>query len=335
MLDLRRLFILAAALALTACAGTPVDQLEFGSKADAVDSSDQDAAVFSDLNADNNSGALAAGVEEPGAAGGSGDNPFYQPMGGESLGRVAYTLYGDRNRAGELRSINPSVAASAPLVSGQQIFFEFSKLNLRTNYLTKDLLDRYPTQLAQSMDGGTAEKASTSVNRGETLQAVSQRLYGTTRYWTELYLLNRDRMSSYDKVAAGTPLTYIRHDGVGAVAAAPAEPAAGNRPQLAQNAPEPALGEPEKIPDEYNPPVQQQPASGLDANPFAAPAASTPPTLGGEAPQPAKATFWTAGNMRKLVYVGLVLAVVAVALAMTRGRKGYSSSSDDNNRRAI
>ncbi|MGZ6468770.1 MAG: hypothetical protein ACXWQJ_15830, partial [Bdellovibrionota bacterium] len=153
---------------------------------------------------------LAAPVDVPAADASAG--PFYTAIGGESLGRVAYTLYGDYEHKKLLLDKNSGLPKTLP--AGQPVYFDFSDVKPQPMYLTKDLLDRYPSELSDKIKSASAMPTgagTVSVQAGESLQMVSQRLYGTTRYWPELYLLNHDKISHYDKVSAGMTLAMYEH----------------------------------------------------------------------------------------------------------------------------
>ncbi len=62
-----------------------------------------DAAVFADLASAPEAATAEEQTTEVSAAA-DGSAPFYNPIGGETLGRVAYTLYGSKKAAGELLS---------------------------------------------------------------------------------------------------------------------------------------------------------------------------------------------------------------------------------------
>jgi nucleoid-associated protein YgaU len=48
-----------------------------------------------------------------------------------------------------------------------------------------------------------------TVQSGDTLQKISQKLYGTTKKWHKLYLLNKDIMKSPDKIHPGMVIKVI------------------------------------------------------------------------------------------------------------------------------
>ena len=89
-----------------------------------------DSAVFSDLNAqpaDTESAAFTDGASA------DSTSPFYNPIGGESLGRVAYTLYGDSGMFRSLVEQNPELRDIKSLSAGQKVFFDFKINFLRWN----------------------------------------------------------------------------------------------------------------------------------------------------------------------------------------------------------
>lgn len=190
------------------------------------------------------------------------NRPFYDAVGGESLGRVAYALYGVRDQS-KILADNPNLKLAKKIDAGQKIFFQFQTLRLQARYLTKGMLDRYTSDLAKVLREGAGELEKTEVAKGETLQMVSKRLYGTTRYWTEIYLLNHEALPAYDKVTAGQTLECIRRQQVAAVAKIDTMPAGPERPEPAAKTqesikvPEPAKAElvPAKIEAAVTPPA--------------------------------------------------------------------------------
>jgi nucleoid-associated protein YgaU len=48
-----------------------------------------------------------------------------------------------------------------------------------------------------------------TVQSGDTLQKISQKLYGTTKKWHKLYLLNQDILKSPDKIHPGMIIKVI------------------------------------------------------------------------------------------------------------------------------
>ena len=138
--------------------------------------------------------------------------PFYLAVGGESIGRVAYALYGSRGASKLVYAKNPDLRGKKILSAEQKVYFDLEKLNPEPAYLTKTMIDQYKNELSEKVKNlsNVSGEDTTSVARGETLQMVSERLYGTTRYWTELYLLNKDKLGNYDKLSAGVVLNYHR-----------------------------------------------------------------------------------------------------------------------------
>jgi nucleoid-associated protein YgaU len=53
-----------------------------------------------------------------------------------------------------------------------------------------------------------------TVRKGDTLQSISRKFYGTTRRWNELYKLNRSRLKNSDKIYPGqvieVPVEQVR-----------------------------------------------------------------------------------------------------------------------------
>jgi hypothetical protein len=247
-------------------------------------------------------------------------------------------IYGDRKFTTELQALNPGLNRANALSPEQVVYFDSSKLNPQMNYVTKDFLERYSDALSASLGRVNAPRAATSVGSGETLQAVSQRLYGTTRYWTELYLLNKEKISGYDKVKAGTELSYIQHDQITQIAsAAPKENNNNVNNNLAPaNEAVPAETLDSQTANQLQPSAEPSGgeviASGADNNSVLQPPAAIAPmsTQLNKVNEPQKTSFWTAANIRKAVYILLVAAVIGIAFVMTRGgSKRYSSNAEE------
>ena len=252
--------VVAAAFLFTACASTPSDSEQASANpenpSDAAllldDSSApvatevSDAGAFADLEAGKEK--PAATDPEPAAAASAvaasdDGSPYYNSIGGESLRRVAHTLYSDKGFAAKLLEKNPELKGIKKLAAEQKVYFDMDVVKPEPTYLTKDLLDRYASQLAQrltaSVDEKGISKTTVTLNPGETLQELSKRLYGTHRYWTEIFLVNHDKIQNYDKVKSGITLTV--YDRGTAMASASTEPAA-------QVPPSPPVQEPAPVP---------------------------------------------------------------------------------------
>jgi hypothetical protein len=314
---------LIAASFVSACAtldGTDkiIDPLQVDqSAADAAPKQADDAAIFADLKQDQKQDQVAQ-TEKTGA-------PFYSAIGGENLGRVAYALYSDRKMTGKLAKMNPEIQAAGTLTVGQQVFFEMAGLKPNPMYLTKDLLERYPQELANALDTSGANETIT-VSAGETLQSVSQRLYGTTRYWTEIYLLNRDKLTSFDKVTKGIEVRVVHRNN----SPAPVVRTETIRERIVEKLPEqPKIVEAPRAVEKIEPqeehltadvmvPVPEQPKA-VEA-PKPQPQVAAPPRL--EEPAPSSGDgFWNSTNIRRVVYVGLILIITFFAFYMTRPSK--------------
>ncbi len=194
-----------------------------------------DAAAFGDLQA-KNAGADASAVIAPEAkkdedsftvteetkapaeapTATEGDT-FYKSIGGESIRRVAYTLYGDSSFAKSLLEKNPGLKDVKKLEAEQKVFFDMDSAQPEPTYLTKDLINRYAAPLAERLNSVATkkgiEKTTVTISKGETLQDVSRRLYGSHRYWTEIYLVNQDKLENYDKVKPGIILSVFKRPG--------------------------------------------------------------------------------------------------------------------------
>ena len=266
-------------------------------------------------------------------------SPFYNPIGGESLGRVAYTLYGDRSKAQTLIQLNPDLKKVKNLTSDQNVYFDFSGVNPEPTFLTKGLLDRYAPQLAEKVSAKSLSKSDIVIGSGETLQMVSQRLYGTTRYWTEIYLLNHSKLGNYDRIPAGTSLTVYQRAGDGLAKiepSIPSEPA----PVINDKAPqvEQAISETAQPPVESLATAQSASATSpaetplpFDPIPDTATSASVA-QVDQKAPEMPKTSSLVAKNAaetitssiagntnyRRILYIGLIILIAGAAFFLTR-----------------
>ena len=139
---------------------------------------------------------------------------YYVAVGGESIGRMAHALYNNKKAWKRILAMNPGLTKDSKLNPQDKIFFDMRKASPRAEFLTKDMIERYKSELHSKIKAkrlkaeGNATLSRTTVQRGETLQGVSQRLYGTTRLWTELYLVNKNRISNFDNLKVGTEIDY-------------------------------------------------------------------------------------------------------------------------------
>jgi hypothetical protein len=308
-----------------------------------------DAAVFADL-ATSPDGFTAETTTAVAASTDSGA-PFYNPIGGENLGRVAYTLYGDRKATKNLLDLNPDLKGVSSLQTDQKVYFDMDRLNPVPTFLTKDLIDRYPAELAAKIEKAGLAQDTVTVGTGETLQEVSQRLYGTTRYWTEIYLLNRESISNYDRVPSGTSLKVYQRGMVSEQPRkSPDAPASGmndySKSNVTEQAPiqeaaEPIIpqttdaGRPTTAPTETAPVTQAPAVEAVPADPIPETPSYTPPAETTQ-PPPVVATkpatvssggmfdLSNTANLRRLIYVALILVIGIVAFVMTRSSKKKS-----------
>ncbi len=227
----RAMALLMAAIGLFhACASTPSEDQDSAGAENPADAAMllgesvgpmatdvADSSAFADLDVNNESSeseASSDGMTVNSSSGAEvGGDTFYSSVGGESLKRVAQTLYSDKGFASQLLDRNPDLKGVKLLSADQKVYFDMGSAQPEPTYLTKDLLDRYAGQLADRLTASVSEKgmakSTVTLNPGETLQDLSMRLYGTTRYWTEIYLVNHDKISNYDKVQSGMTLTVL------------------------------------------------------------------------------------------------------------------------------
>lgn len=316
----------------------PVSEAALLSDSEKADAQNTDASIFSDLKPgqEKAEGAAAATTVSDTASGST--DPFYNAIGGESLGRVAYTLYGNRSFRKQLAEKNSSLAGEKTLTAGQQVYFDFANVKPQPTYLTKDLLDRYPAELSEKLKATNGTAGTVTVQAGETLQKVSERLYGTTRYWTELYLINHDKISSYDKVVPGMTLAMYEH-GTVAAPMAQKETAPALESSVSNMLDDSKVTKPSKMDSQVAPVAQPTSAdpipdmSEMDSTP-PAPVAATPTPAPAPAPAPAPVSkvtpaqpdnsfldnFTESGNanIRRILYVLLIVGIGGLAFYFTR-----------------
>ena len=143
------------------------------------------------------------------------DQPYYDAVGGETLLRVSNTLYRSKKFVSELLEKNPGLEKGKKLSAGSKVVFDLGHVNPKPNYLTKGLLDRYKDDLGKALISELVKemlpKKSLTVETGDTLQTISERLYGDSRFWPEIYLVNRTDLPSYDKITPGQSLIVYEH----------------------------------------------------------------------------------------------------------------------------
>jgi hypothetical protein len=296
-----------------------------------------DSAVFADLT----KAEAPEGMEVSSSGQGTA---FYQSIGGESLGRVAYTLYGKTSYSKKLLKQNPELKGVKHLTAEQKVFFDIEKTRPQPTYLTKDLLNRYPTQLAERLNSIGSEKGSTkssvTVNSGDTLQAISRKLYGTSRYWPEIFLINYDKIQDYDKIPAGITLAIFEHAAGNsgqtheAPQVAPAEEVPLVAPVGAILAPTPAEKAPPAlpvVPPAVNTPAPvatqaEQPPAAVDPipetpAPVAVPPAAEPVVQKAEPTMRSEDVGSDSANMRRILYVCLVALIAGAAFYFTSKKR--------------
>lgn len=339
--------VVAAACVFTACASTELENTSNETAdSDASILLDQavpatevsDAGAFADLEA---TAPAATEVEAsqgavPAAQDGS---PYYNSLGGESLRRVAHTLYSDKSFARQLLEKNPELKGVDKLGAEQKVFFDLETVKPEPTYLTKDLLDRYAGQLADRLNMASSEqgisKTTVTLNQGETLQELSKRLYGTSRYWTEIYLVNHDKIQNYDKVASGMSLTVLSRPNAAVAASAEPVAAAPMREKVQAKVSVPAAPQPvqqveptpAEMPTQPDPvasqptPVDPIPETPVAPEPAPEPVAPVVAEAPRAAPAPEPEISSSNALTRPIIYAVLVLLILGVGFYFTRSPK--------------
>ncbi len=350
---LRKTIAVAAAVCLfTACASSEVesptvenpssDESAFllGEETAPVATDVSDAGAFADLDS-GKAASTEATTENSSAATTDSGAPYYNPLGGESLRRVAHTLYSDKSFASQLLEKNPGLKGIKKLSAEQKVYFDIDTAKPEPTYLTKDLLDRYPAQLGERVNAAGSEKgiAKTTVtlNQGETLQELSMRLYGTHRYWTEIFLVNQDKIRNYDRVKSGTTLTVFNRPNTGVAVAPPAQPEAPVAAQVEVSPPPPlpvvaapaSMEEAAPMPSAPEAMPSQPEAEATQPAPAPAPIDPLPETpVAEKIPEPAPAPAVTTAEIsssnsmtRPIIYGVLVLLIIGGGVYFTRSPK--------------
>ncbi|MGZ3669158.1 MAG: hypothetical protein ACXWR4_04725 [Bdellovibrionota bacterium] len=379
--------VLAALCVFSSCASTPTDTgnppgdsaaaspsdsalLANDDKVGATDVTDS-AGAFSDLDS-----AKKDKTESAAAAPAAGGDTYYSSVGGETLRRVAVTLYSNKSFAKQLLEKNPDLKGVKKLAADQKVYFDMDSARPEPRYLTKDLLNRYAQPLSERVNSNATQKGmgmtSVTVNKGETLQDVSQRLYGTHRYWTEIYLVNHDKIQNYDRVPAGLTLSVISRPNTGIAKAENETPAALARTEAPVDVAPPPAPAPEVKPVPVVAPVAavipppapiQVPTPTTHPEPVAVAPTPTPmdpipetppapapvvekanvptPTPIAEMPKPPMPSHVDApleqssnSSLRRILYVVLILSIGGAAFYFTRTPKRPKSDLMDLNTEA-
>lgn len=136
----------------------------------------------------------------------SQDYVIYTAKGGEQLSFVARSLLGSPQKTSLLRTWNPNLTTDR-LKSGQEVKVKAEALKPQPIYLSRSLIIKFKTQLYDHLENKSPQKTYV-VKTGDTLQTISQQFYSTTRRWTELYLLNHDRLKNPDSLEKDTELKH-------------------------------------------------------------------------------------------------------------------------------
>ena len=104
----------------------------------------------------------------------------------------------------ELGSRNPALEKKAPVESYQE------PVN-RNEALASPSREETPVPAVSPVEPAASSLAQKeyTVQSGDTLQKISQKLYGTTKKWHKLYLLNKDILKSPDKIHPGMVIKVI------------------------------------------------------------------------------------------------------------------------------
>lgn len=111
----------------------------------------------------------------------------YTVMQNDTLMEIAYKLYKDMKRWREIASVNPGLDEEYTIYVGQKIYV--------------------PT-IARPQENIPRENRYTVLG-GDTLWEISQKLYGSKRYWYSLWHSNKDLIKDPNSLYAGFHLRYL------------------------------------------------------------------------------------------------------------------------------
>ena len=139
----------------------------------------------------------------------------YRALGGESLKQISRMLYGDEALQEKLALLNPGLNNTKNIVAGTVVRFEYALLNPQAMLLPSHFLNKYKKEISDRIqyhkeNSGGYEKSFTTIRRGESLQSVSQRLFGTTRMWTELFVVNFQAIGRANQIEAGQRINFYK-----------------------------------------------------------------------------------------------------------------------------
>lgn len=134
-------------------------------------------------------------------------NIIYTALGGEKLAFVAKALLGSTENADLIKTWNQEIQNDV-LEKGQQLKIKIENLKPQPIFLSKSVLLQYKAEL-RSRFIRTEPKNTYTVKTGDTLQMISQRLYSTTRRWTEIYLINYEKIDNPDVLKNGLELRHF------------------------------------------------------------------------------------------------------------------------------
>ncbi len=140
----------------------------------------------------------------------------YLGLGYEKPSFIARMLLGGPQKTKDILSLNPNLSLHSKIKKNEIIKVPIKSLNIEPTLLTDYLVTKYAKiireQLISKYKNQHLDSQTTLVKKGESLQDISLRLYGTTRYWTELYLLNADTLNdNFNIITAGQILVYYDH----------------------------------------------------------------------------------------------------------------------------
>jgi len=123
----------------------------------------------------------------------------YTVASGDSLWKIAHKQYPSANVQKQIDAIlaaNPALTADSMLKVGQKI-----TLPAASSVVADPA--RLPAEKQAAVTGGRAYE----VKEGDTLSTIAKKELGTSKRWTEIYELNKTRLSDPAKIVVGMKLT--------------------------------------------------------------------------------------------------------------------------------
>jgi len=135
---------------------------------------------------------------------------YHRIASGESLSSICKSYYGDESLAADLARFN-DITDPDLIVLDQRLKLPAATSLVRSGSRSPESQTQSPVRPAPrpptEEPARAAKQAATyTVRNGDVLSVIAQRTLGSSRRWSEIYDLNRDRIKSPDHVTVGTVL---------------------------------------------------------------------------------------------------------------------------------